>query len=508
MSQKSDVATLGLDYYGFVIRRQWRVVLAAIVLGGLAALGFFTVSPTPVKATAVINLSVISTDPFDTSKQASSLLDGTTETQIATSYAVARDAARELGAGTAPDEVRRRLSVDSETGASIVQITYAAPTSEQARAGADAVAESYLAYRTSRAQAKLDSILQGVKERGTVLGTLLTDANSRISEAAAGTLAANQASSDRDLVTIELNALLAQKGALEQVDTTGGEVITEAARNNVVVQPTLFQLLLIGLLAGGMLGVVGAFAANRFDHRMRNANEVRRVTEAPVLADIHSVDASIPHDEATLELLRAARERIFADLPPAAQVIAIVDDTPEELHADIPVSLALVTAAGGVHTTLTLPNASPDLKRVLGVSLELTDALPEQSGEVFRSERVPELTVSFPSRVGPAIGPCRGGEVRFVVIDRSTSQSSALAALRISDAVLLVAVKHRTRADDAEQIVDEASRLAIKFLGTITVPLGRIARTTAESRGAPRRTTVRSAATRFSPKTLFARSLP
>ena len=508
MSQKSDAATLGLEYYGFVLRRQWLVVLAAIVLGGLVTLGYFAVSPPPVKATAVINLNVISTDPFDTSKQASSLLNGTTETEIATSYAVAQDAAKELGAGTSPDEVRRRLSVDSVTGASIVHVYYAAPTSEKARAGADAVAKSYLAHRTSRAQAKLDSILQGVTESRTALGIDLADANSRISDAAAGTLASNQAKSDRDLVTIELNALLAQKGALEQVDTKGGEVITEAARNNVVVQPTLLQLLLIGLLAGGLLGVVTAFVANRFDHRMRNATEVRRVTDAPVLADIHSVEAAIPHDEATLELLSAARERILADLPADAQVIAVVDDTPGELYADIPVNLALVTAAAGVPTRLLLPDATPALKRELGARLELTDPVPAESGDVYRSERVPGLTVSFPARMGPAIGPRRAGELCFVVIGTRAAQSTALAALRLSDALLLVAVKHRTRADDTEKILDEASGLAINFLGTITVPHDRTARTTAEPPGAPELAAARPAATRFGIKTLFARSLP
>ncbi|HYI33590.1 MAG TPA: hypothetical protein VEX88_09030 [Glaciibacter sp.] len=508
MSQQQDAATLGLDYYGFVLRRQWMVVLAGLVLGGLAALGFYAVSPSPVKATAVVNISVISTDPFNTTKQASSLLDGTTETQIATSYTVAEDAAKKMGSDTTPGEVRRRLTVDSESGASIVHITYAAPSSKEARAGADAVAESYLAHRTSRAQAKLDSILQAVEERRIALGTQLADANARISEARAGTLAANQANSDRDLVTIELNSLLAQKGALEQVDTQGGEVITEAARNEVTVQPSLSQLLLVGLLAGGLLGVVAAFVVNRFDHRMRNANEVRRATEAPVLADIHSAEASIPQDEATLELLRAARERIFADLPQDAQVIAVVDDTPGELFSDIPVNLAFVTAAGGVPTTLILPSASKELKRVLHASLHLGEPLPDEAGEVYQSGRVHELTVSFPSAMGPAMGPRRAGELHFVVIGRAASQSSALAALRLSDALVLVAVKKRTRADDAEQILDEASRLDINFLGSILVPHNRISRMTGAQAPAPERAAVASDSTGFDVETLFPVSKP
>lgn len=502
MSQQSDAATLGLDYYGFVLRRQWLVVLAGIVLGGLVALVIFTVSPPPVKATAIVNISVISTDPFNTTKQASSLLDGTTETQIATSYTVANDAAKKIGPNTTADKVRRHLTVDSVTGASIVHIAYAAPTSAEARTGADAVAESYLEYRTSRAQAKLDSILLGVEARSTVLGEQVTDANSRISEAEAGTLAANQATSDRDLATIELNAVLAQRGALDQVDTSGGEVITEAARNDIAVQSRLL-LLLIGFLAGGLLGVVAAFVVNRFDHRMRNADEVRRSTDGPVLADVQSVEATIPQDEATLELLRAARERIFADLQQDAQVIAVVDDTPAEQLSDVPVNLALVTATGGVPTTLVLPNASTGLKRALRASLDLTAPIPETNGEVYQSGRVRELTVSFPSGARPAIGPRRSGELHFVVIGRSASQSTALAALRLSDALVLVAVKHRTRADDAEQIIDEASRLAINFLGTIVVPPNRTVHTTEVHPEGARRSSVRSEARGFEAETLF-----
>ena len=491
MSQQSDAAALGLDYYGFVLRRQWLVVLAGLVLGGLAALVLFAVNPLPVRATAVVNLSVISTDPFNTSKQASNLLDGSTESQIATSYTVAAAAAKEIGSGATPDEVRRNVKVDSQSGASIVHIIYAGPTTEQARAGADAIATAYLDYRTARAQTKLDAILQGVEARRTALGTQLADANSRISEAKPGTLAANQAASDRDLVTIELNALLSQKGALEQVDTEGGEVITEAAHNDVVA-PNLPQWLLIGLLAGGVVGVVIAFAVNRFDHRMRNATEVRRATNAPVLADIHSAVASIPQDGTTLELLRTARERILADLPQDAQVITIVDDTPAELYVDIPVNLALVTAASGVPTTLILPNASPGLKRVLRTSLDLTAPILGDAGEFHQSGLASQLTVSFPSGAGPAIAPRRAGDLQFVVIGRSASQSSALAALRRSDALVLVAVTHRSRADDAEQILEEASRLAIPFLGTVLVPHNRITAAQGEDPAVPDLTDTRT----------------
>ncbi|MCY7288745.1 MAG: hypothetical protein LH624_10990, partial [Cryobacterium sp.] len=75
--------------------------------------------------------------------------------------------------------------------------------------------------------------------------------------------------------------------------------------------------------------------------------------------------------------------------------------------------------------------------------------------------------------------------------------------LRLSDALVLVAVKHRTRADDAEQIIDEASRLAINFLGTIVVPPNRTVHTTEVHPEGARRSAVRSEARGFEAETLF-----
>ncbi|MGO4105382.1 hypothetical protein AB4Y63_15635 [Leifsonia sp. YAF41] len=483
MSQSAEGSTLGLEYYVRVLRRQWLVIVASVLLGGLIAGFFLLLTPTRATATADVNINIISTDPFNASKQASSLLDGTTETQIATSYSVAKDAANEMGTGASAAEVRRNVSVDAVTGASVVHIAFTAPTAAEAQAGADAVAGAYLAYRTAQAQTKLDALLKGVETRRTQLGEELANANSRISSSKSGTTEANQAASDRDLITMELNTLLTQKSVLAQIDTAGGSVLTTASQNDVVVKPSKTQTLGAGLLVGGVLGLIAAFIVNPFDRRLRNAQEVRRITGAPILADISSLNASIPASDDTLELLRVARERILTDLPVDAHVITIFDDTPGEVLSDIPVNLAVVMAEQDLTTHLILPGP-PAFSAEIRVGLDLISQSADESGNLYRSGLSQHLDVFIPAEADPAgnsspdmskdvrdrVSQHRQGELHFVVLDHASPRSSQLAALRHSDAVVIVAALRASRSDRIADVVTESARLGIAVLGTIAVP--------------------------------------
>ncbi len=483
MSQPAEGSALGLEYYGRVLRRQWLVIVAGVLLGGLTAGAFLVLTPSVATATADVNINIISTDPFNATKQASSLLDGTTETQIATSYSVAKDAAREMQTGATAAEVRRNVTVNAVTGASVVHITFTAPTGAEAQTGADAVAGAYLAYRTSQAQTKLDAILKGVETRRTQLGDELANANSRISSSTSGSTEANQAASDRDLITIELNTLLTQKSVLAQIDTAGGSVLTTASENDVVVKPSTAQTLGAGLLVGGVLGLIAAFIINPLDRRLRSAQEVRRVTGAPVLADIRSESASIPESGETLELLRAARERILSDLPVDAHVITIFDDSPGSFSSDISVNLAIVMAQSDLTTHLILPR-SPDSTAALRADLDLITPSADESGVVYRSGLADTLDVFVPAGEGPAehsdpdvsrflrdrVTTRQPEELHFVVLDQASPRSSQLAALRLSDAVVIVAALRRSRSDRIADLVTESAHLGIAVLGTITVP--------------------------------------
>ena len=484
MSQSADGSALGLEYYGLVLRRQWLAIVGGVVLGALAAGTFLVIIPSTATATADVTINIISTEPFNASKQASGLLDGTTETQIATSYSVAKDAAKQIGSGVTAAEVRRNVEIDAVTGASVVHIAFTSPTASGAHIGADAIADAYLAYRTAQAQTKLNAILQGIEARRTELGADLADANSRISSSVPRSAEANQATSDSDLILIELNTLLTQKSVLSQIDTAGGSILTTASQNDIAMNPDTTQTLGAGLLAGGVLGLIAAFAINPRDRRMRNALEVSRATNFPVLADIRSKNASIPESRGTLELLRTARERILTDLPINARVIAIFDDTGGRFPSDIPINLAVVLAQSGLTTHLILARSSDVLSTTLHTNLDLIEPSSDESGVTYRSRISHNLGVSFPAASGRAsdldlelskfvrdrVDELRTEELHFLVLDRAAPRSSVLAALRLSEAAIMVIGLHHSRVDGVTDIVTESARLGTAFLGTITVP--------------------------------------
>lgn len=481
MTEPLERTALGLEHYGFVLKRQWSFIALGAVLGVVAAFAYLIITPATATATADVNINIISTDPFNTTKQASSLLDASTETQIATSYSVAQNAAELLKSGVDPADVRRQISASAVTGAPVVHISFTAPTSAEAQAGADAAATAYLAYRTTQAQTKLDSILKGVEDRRVQLGAELADANSRISTAPQGSSAANQAISDRDLVTIELNTLLSQKSMLEQIDTAGGSILTTASRNDVVFAPGRAQALVAGLLAGSVLGIVAAFVINPLDRRLRNSREIQRAAGGEILADIREVDAVVPEREKTLEQLRAARERIMNGLPPNAGTLTLFNDAPDG-QPDIPANLAFVMAQGGVATELILPHVPAELRLALRDGLKLDLVRADDSGDLYQSGSAPQLRVFFPA-TAPAdtaspyisqttwdrLETASPSSFRILALGPEAPPSSVLAALRLSDCMAIIATARRTRADTLVQVLTEAARLGTVFLGTITI---------------------------------------
>jgi capsular polysaccharide biosynthesis protein len=481
------------------MRRQWRVIAAGVALGGLLATGYLNVTPATTTATADVNITVISTDPFSSSRQASSILDDATEIQIARSYPVADAAARSIGEGTTAAEVRQATSVRASDGASVVYVSYTAATAAEATTGADQVALAYLAYRSSQADLKRNAILAGVANARNDLRDQLIAASQRSEEAAAGSAESSQAASDRDLITIELNNLLGQKSNLEQVDTSGGSVLTEAAQNPVVTAPQNLRVIATGLLAGGVLGLIAAFPFNFFDRRMRNGREVGRATQAPVLAEITARLASIPEHGATAELLRAARERMLSAIPGTVRVIAVIDDTSGLQPSDVPVNLALSFAQGGHPVELLLPETTLQLQGFLRSRLGLTESTRKEPAKgaantaganrgepspMLRSTHTPALSVVFPADSRGGAGPdpqlalsvrdrlaaAQPGTLHFLVLRSTAPRSSLLAAGRLCDAAVVVAAAGHSTVDRVNEIVAESTQFDKLFLGTILVP--------------------------------------
>lgn len=428
MSHVESTTTLDIDQYLRVLGRQWRVIVATVLLGAAIAAGFLLVSTDRVTAMTQVNLSVITTDPFSPQRAASGLLDDATEAAIASSYVVADRAARSLDDGTPAADLHDAVEVTISEDGTIARVYATAATRARAVAHADAVAEAYLEYRNHEADRRRDAIVADLTNRIDALNTDLADVNESLATAKSVSGEA-QASSDREQILAELSGLLSGRTSLQSVDTAGGSVLTKAAQSPVEIAPSRAIAVATGLGGGLALGIVLAFARNPFDLRLRSAAEIARATGARVLAHLETPLPRSPLSRGDAARLRIVRERILGGLPVDRRILVIDDADPDG-----------------------------------GTAAELVAAIAETG--------VPARLADIDDQHAPVPDDA----VVIVSYTMAAGEATMLAALRTVDACLLVARAGATSRTTTRIVGDELQRAGVAFLGTIVLPRARAIR--------------------------------
>jgi capsular polysaccharide biosynthesis protein len=469
-----------ITHYASVLRSQWRPILAGIAVGLLAATGVLAFSGASHTASTDLNINVISTDPFNAQRSASGLLDGVTEAQIANSYAVAQRAAELLDQGTTPEELRQGAEASTVADATIIRISYEAATPNDARAGADALAEAYLSYRADQARERLSGVIDRIEERLGGLREDLTSANSRAAASEPGTTEANQAASDRELVTIEIDSLLEEKNALDLIDTSGGSVLSSASENEVASGFRPLPVLLTGMLAGLVLGVVVAFIMNAMNRRLVSTRDVEEATGGSLLARFPSRHPTMPLTGEALDELRTARERIYAMLDPEWNVITFFDLTGAHHPSDLPVGLALVFAQDGQPTRLVLPRADRDFRDFLVSSLDLDEVETSSGGSRYGTADgmfwlyVPDTTdEGDTSFLTEATASAEDDELVIISLSPDTPHATALVAGRLAGAIAVLVALGGTNRSQITRLKEEPALAGTAFLGAMAVSASR-----------------------------------
>jgi capsular polysaccharide biosynthesis protein len=501
MPNRPEVAVIGADYYLFVVKRQWRVIIAAALLGALAAATYLVASPRQETANTLVNVNVISTDPFNAQRSASGLIDASTEMAIATSYEVASRAQTALEGDVSTAALRENSEASVVTDATVLRISHTATNASDARAGADALAAAYLSYRGEQAQSRLDSTIAQIDERLDLLRQELVDANGRSGTAAPGSSEANQAASDRDLVTIELNSLLSQRNSLQGIDTAGGSVLSPASENSLTTSPSISSTLATGTLAGLVLGLITAFPFNALDRRVRGTADIERAVGGTVLGRIpRAQDAAAGESE---EALRTVRERILAAMPSGVQTLGIIDDSSG--MEGVVEQIAVELAGTGMAVELLVGALSKEQAAELRQRLKLRGEGRSTTGPK-RSVLHPTLTVAFPDstrKVGldayvrNRIDNTSSDERPDLVIlsaPSGSSEADRLATMRLADAVAILAAEKESRAEALARDSQQAHALGAAFLGVVVlsaIPRGRQGEKSVRARtSAPRKLTL------------------
>lgn len=465
---------LDIEQYVHVLLRQWRLIVAFAVVGLVAAVGFLAVVPRQYTATTTVNLTVISTEPFAARSAPSSLLDDQEERAIAQSHIVAERAAGIMEGGMSAAEIRGSSSVATSSGAAVVSVSFTADSPEQATAGADAVASAYLSYRRERADERIAVLVDGLTTRIDDIEAQVAEIDDTMSVLPEGDPSAARHATERQQMLNELDGLLAERNGLQSVDTTAGYVLSAAADNAMEQAPSDRLALLTGVAAGVVLGVVAAFLRNPRDRRLRTGSEVARALGAPVLARLGVVNEQIPARGSEADALRVARERMLGSVRQGDTVI-VVDASHADQISSTSLNLAIVTAQSGQRVQVIAPEAPQHVRfRLADVLAPGEDEVEfAGSGGSLRFVGVSESgdeTQADPLLTQEITGVIDGAGRRtltFLVLTSQASPASVLAALRVSQAMVLIARDKTTTSTEVSWLRQEAESAGTALVGAI-----------------------------------------
>lgn len=477
-------ASLELGRYARILRRRWRVVVLFGLLGLLAAGGYLLLRPSTYTSSSLVAVNVISTDPFNNTRNPSSLIDQQTEIQTARSSAVLGETAAALGNGVTRQDVKRSLTVELLADATVLRISYTGDSVAQAIDGAEEAGRNFLDYRGALAAQRITAINDQLTKRRDVLRDDLIRVNRQAARAASGSQAATQAESDRQLINTDLDSLATQITATNGIDTTGGTVLTSAEDNGAFVQPRRGLLLAGGLLGGLLLGLIACFVRNTLDRRLFDADDVRMAGGGPLLARLRAREETLPAASDDLDAVRSVWERLLSSMPEHDPVLAVADISSRKVPSEVALNLALPMCDAGRNVEVVLMEYPPD---VVAQVVRLLDLYPvDTPGPITRlaSHDHPGLTVSLLGEQGADTRTVdllravlgdegRAAEITVLALPPTVSRSARLAAGRLAHASLIIVAHKTSRGDVLHEMADELHAVRAGIAGTVMVPRGR-----------------------------------
>jgi Mrp family chromosome partitioning ATPase/capsular polysaccharide biosynthesis protein len=467
-----------LGPYLRAVRRRW-LLLAAVTLLTFAVAAVTTlrgspkyeadakvlVSPVQQGESNLVNVGVVveGGEPVRTVQTAAALVD---------SLPAAQAVAARLGNGWTAARVQQAVSVTPLGESNVLKVTATSDTAVGAARLANAFASASVGYRASIVQRNIQA--------------QLNELNNRLQQASSSGTTASAA------LEQELAARIA---ALRSVQVSGGDPslsVTEAATppGSPSGAPH-WLILLLSLIGGFAIGSVAALAAEFFDRRVRDLDDVAELFPVPVLAAIPNVesrgrrralrpDAFPPFAFEQLRMLRVQlsyRERSRAIMITSAGA------------GDGKTTLATALAAAFAETGEEVILMDLDLRKPAVASLlEISQPRPVSLVEAT----LPELLVPVPDLPGVRVLPApRGGaallsmqlarlpklleeakaEAGHVIVDAAPVgvASESLQIAKLCDQLVMVA---RPRHTDRQLLVlarDMLARAGAPLVGVVVV---------------------------------------
>ncbi len=351
-----------LRYVETIRERLWMILVAVIITTGIALLYVVTASKTYEAESNVLVTPVTGSDPVLGSLgliQASSdpTRDVETASRLITNINVAEAVSEDLDSGDSAQTLLTKVSAVPVAQSNVIAVTGTGGSPEEARELANAFAE--------------ESVQQHTDEIHKQVNTEIPLLEAQIGQSS------DPVSGDQSIADLVAQLRLVGSGPAPDI-----RVQTLAPLPTSQASPRPALSIAAGIIAGLILGIVGAFAAQVLDPRLRREAQLRRRYRLPVLGRIPKEPR---RDERPLgprrvspvtgEAYRTLRATL-AGRRTGPQVILITGSSPSEGKTTTAVNLATSLALSGKKVIL----IESDLRRpVLG---EVLGARPQNGGVV------------------------------------------------------------------------------------------------------------------------------
>ena len=478
----------GLRRYVDTIReRIWLVVIAVVVTTLIAIIYVLTASKTYEATSQILATPVAIDDPvihtlplvFESSDPTR---DIETATQFVNNLNVAQRVKTDLHSPLSPQALLNKISAQPVATSNIIAVTATEDSPEHAQTLANAFAKATIAERTDDLHKTIQAMLP-------TLETQLRGSGAAVSPALATEVA-------------QLQTLASTPDPSMRVQTLADLPTSQAS-------PRPLLSIAGGLLAGLVLGVVAAFAAENLDPRLRREAQLRRLYRLPILGRIPKESHRPGATPLSPRRISAAGVEAYRTLRTALEVSTTRDDalshvilvtgsSPAEGKSTTAANLASSLALSGKKVIL----IEADLRRpALGMALGLRPTGGGVTGVLIESVSLKDALTPAPdygSNLRVLLADHAGGwisdlfsvpaatkmirdarsQAEYVVIDSPplSEVADAMPLARQADEVLLVVRLGKTRLEKVSQLGEQLNENGIRPVGFAVIGVARPSR--------------------------------
>lgn len=288
-----------------VLRRRWRIALLVLVATVAAAVAY-SLTATPIYvSTADVLIEPTGGDAPSSSGTKISADEIATQTEVVTSLPVARLVQERLSLTETPD-LSEVVTVQSVGTSRILRITAQDSSAQRAADTANTVATSYLQFREQDSIGKYEQARQRLSQEQSDVEDRLSEVTALLDERSGPGLSLQ---AERRSLLTTLAQIATQMEALTDSMTaagTGGKLLDSAEPADSPISPQTMLNVILGALAGLLLGVGAALLRDRFDDVVHDEAAVRQALDSVVLGRVPQWSD------------RAYRDRLVALLDPQA----------------------------------------------------------------------------------------------------------------------------------------------------------------------------------------------